>query len=156
MKTFILFIFLTFSLFSYCQEDVLIISEKRVIVEVDINGNQAFMLLDTGSTLNLINEKELKSFGINKSFYIGELSSMHSESSIYSLKNCKLKIGNLEYMQFGCSNLSNAVNGIYEDTGIRVVGILGTPAIKQLGMIIDLSRGIVTINKNGATTVSTD
>ena len=31
------------------------------------------------------------------------------------------------------------------ETGIEVVGILGTPAIKQLGMIIDLSGGIVTI-----------
>lgn len=31
------------------------------------------------------------------------------------------------------------------ETGIEVVGILGTPAIRQLGMIIDLRRGIVTI-----------
>jgi len=149
MKTFILLIFSAFCLSSYCQDDIQIISERRVIVEVTVNGMQAFMLLDTGSTLNLINEKELKSFGIKKSFYIGEMSSMHSESAIYSLKNCKLKIGNSEYMQFGCSNLSNAVNGIYEDTGIEISGILGTPAIKELGMIIDLSRGIVTI-KNKA------
>ena len=28
-----------------------------------------------------------------------------------------------------------------------VVGILGTPAIKELGMIIDLSGGIITIKK---------
>ena len=37
-----------------------------------------------------------------------------------------------------------------------IAGILGTPAIKELGMIIDLSRGIVTIKKKSETTVSTD
>ena len=47
--------------------------------------------------------------------------------------------------------INNVVNGneirfvIKPETGIKIVGILGTPGIKQLGMIIDLSRGIVTI-----------
>ena len=31
------------------------------------------------------------------------------------------------------------------ETGIEVAGILGTPAIKELGMVIDLRRGIVTL-----------
>lgn len=156
MKAFILFTFLTFSLFSYCQNYFPILSEKRVIIEVDINGKQAFVLIDTGSTLNLINEKDINYFGIKKSFYIGDLANMYSDSPIYSLKNCKLKIGSSEYMQFGSVDLNNIILNIEEDTGIKVSGILGTPAIKELGMVIDLSRGIVTINKNSKTTVSTD
>ena len=58
--------------------------------------------------------------------------------------------------QFVMINLSSITDNILQATGIKIAGILGTPAIKELGMVIDLSRGIVTINKNSATTASTD
>ena len=58
--------------------------------------------------------------------------------------------------QFISSDLTAIRESILQSTGINIAGILGTPAIKELGMVIDLSRGIVTINKNSATTVSTD
>ena len=36
---------------------------------------------------------------------------------------------------------------VAQSTGIKIAGILGTPAIRQLGMIINLPGGIVTICK---------
>ena len=67
-----------------------------------------------------------------------------------------IKIKEMKINQFVMINLSSITDNILLVTGIKISGILGTPAIKELGMVIDLSRGIVTINKNSATTVSTD
>ena len=49
--------------------------------------------------------------------------------------------------QFISSDLTVIRESILQSTGIKIAGILGTPAIKELGMVIDLSRGIVTICK---------
>ena len=154
-------LFITFALcltawLSYSQDTIMIASEQRAIITVDINGNKEFMLVDTGSTLNIIDSDELRRLKLNKGFLIGDINSRYSNEALYSLKNCKTIIGNSIYMQYGTSDISSAINAIHEETGIKIAGILGTPAIKQLGMIIDLSRGIVTINKNSETTVSTD
>ena len=47
--------------------------------------------------------------------------------------------------QFVMINLSSITDNILQATGIKIAGILGTPAIKELGMVIDLSRGIMTL-----------
>ena len=143
-------LFITFALcltawLSYSQDTIVIVSEQRLIIPISINGSKEFALVDTGSTLNIINSDELKRLKLNKGFLIGDLNSRYSKESLYSLKNCKSVIGSIVYMQFGTSDISSAVNAIYDETGIEVVGILGTPAIRRLGMIIDLKRGIVTI-----------
>lgn len=130
---------------SYPQDTVKIVSEQRVIIPIEINNSKEFILLDTGSTLNIIDSDELKRLKLNKSFLIGDLDSKYSTEALYSLNNCKAYVGNSIYMQFGTCDISSAIKAIYDETGIKIAGILGTPAIKQLGMIIDLSRGIVTI-----------
>ena len=47
--------------------------------------------------------------------------------------------------QFISSDLTVIRESILQQTGIKIAGILGTPAIKELGMVIDLRRGIVTL-----------
>jgi len=143
-------LFITFALcltawLSYSQDTIVIASEQRLIIPISINGSKEFALVDTGSTLNIINSDELKRLKLSKGFLIGDLNSRYSKEALYSLKNCKTIIGGRFYMQFGTSDISSAVNAIYDETGIEVVGILGTPAIRQLGMIINLPGGIVTI-----------
>ena len=146
-----LFITLAFCLtawLSYSQDTIAIVAEQRLIIPISINGGKEFVLVDTGSTLNIIDSDELKRLKLDKGFLIGDLNSRYSNEALYSLKNCKAIIGGRLYMQFGTSDISSAVNAIYDETGIEVVGILGTPAIKQLGMIIDLKRGIIILNNN--------
>lgn len=45
-------------------------------------------------------------------------------------------------------NVSSISGNILQVTGIKIAGIIGTPAIKELGMIIDLRRGIVALSEN--------
>jgi len=130
---------------AHTQDTIRIVSEKRVIIPIEINGSNEYVLLDTGSTLNIINASELKRLNLNKSFLIGTLESNHSKDELYSLSNCKSVIARREYMQFGTANISSAVQSIRDDTGIEIVGIIGAPAIKELGMVIDLNKGIITI-----------
>lgn len=144
-KLFITLAFCLTAFLSYSQDTIVIVSEQRLIIPISINGSSEFVLVDTGSTLNIINSDELKRLKLNKGFLIGDLNSKYSKEALYSLKNCNSFIGGKNYMQYGTSDISSAVNAIHEETGIEVVGILGTPAIRQLGMIIDLPRGIVTI-----------
>ena len=68
----------------------------------------------------------------------------------------KCKFDGINVYQFAATDIEMVVHSIEHNTGIKIAGIIGTPAIKELGMVIDLSRGIVTINKNSETTVSTD
>ena len=132
---------------SYSQDTIKILSEQRVIIPITINDSEEYILVDTGSTLNIINSNDLKRLKLNKGFLIGVLESKYSKDDLYSLKNCKSFIGTKQYMQYGTSDISNAVKAILIDTDIKIAGILGTPAIKELGMVIDLRRGIVTLNK---------
>lgn len=144
-KLFITFLLCLSFYSSYAQDTIKIVSEQRVIIPIKINGSEEFILVDTGSTLNIISSDGLKRLRLNKGFLIGDLNSRYSKEALYSLKNCKAYVGNSIYMQFGTCDISSAIKAIYDETGIKIAGILGTPAIKQLGIIIDLSRGIVTI-----------
>ena len=42
-----------------------ILSDKRPIIKISINGNDAYALVDTGASLNLIDDNQLKSFKIS-------------------------------------------------------------------------------------------
>ena len=46
------------------------------------------------------------------------------------------------------SDLEIIVNSIELNTGIKISGILGTPAIKDLGMIINLSKNNIIIDNS--------
>ena len=61
---------------------------------------------------------------------------------------CPIIVKERTVTQFISSDLTVIRESILQSTGIKIAGILGTPAIKELGMIIDLRRGIVTLSEN--------
>lgn len=77
-------------------------------------------------------------------------------TTMWQLLECDVRFQGINVYQFAATDIEMVVHSIEHNTGIKIAGILGTPAIKELKMVIDLSRGIVTINKNSKTTVSTD
>ena len=46
------------------QNDFLLESYERPIIEVDVNGKELFMLIDTGSSLNVVDFSQLEDLGI--------------------------------------------------------------------------------------------
>ena len=138
------------------QNDFLLKSYDRPIIEATINGNDCYLLIDTGSSLNVIDFSQLDDLGIKRRFKIGDALSIAGGSVLWQIFQVPVNVKGRTVNQFISSDLTVIRESILQSTGIKIAGILGTPAIKELGMIIDLSRGIVTINKNSETTVSTD
>ena len=129
----------------FAQKPIHLLSTDRPVISVEINGIKCNMLLDTGSSLNIIDINCVNDLGIKKKHAIGDINSASGKSIVYRLGNFTTKILDTDITQFvgmGIETVSESVDG---STGIKISGILGTPAIKELGMIINLSRGIVTI-----------
>ena len=152
----LIILFLLFSSVCFAQNDFLLLNRTRPLIEVFINGKKTAMLIDTGSSLNIICSKKLSRYGIDAKNVNRTVNTISGKSDVYLISKTDIQVKDRTLHNFYSVDILKSCESIERETGIEVVGILGTPAIKELRMLIDLSRGIVTINKNSATTVSTD
>ena len=130
------------------QNDFLLKSYDRPIIEATINGNDCYLLIDTGSSLNIIDFSQLDDLGIKRRFKIGDALSIAGGSVLWQIFQVPIIVKERTVTQFISSDLTAIRESILQSTGIKIAGILGTPAIKELGMVIDLKRGIVTLSEN--------
>ena len=157
MKDIILLLLISFMPYKlYAQNDFLLLNRNRPLIEVEINGVKTAMLIDTGSSINIICTSKLSKFGSSDKAIKNYAKTISGVRTVYTIKNVNVNVKNRNASTFYSVEIESSCKSIEAETGIEVAGILGTPAIKELGMVIDLSRGIVTINKNSETTVSTD
>lgn len=152
----LIILFLLFSSVCFAQNDFLLLNRTRPLIEVFVNGKKTAMLIDTGSSMNIICSKKLERYEIDSKNVNRSVNTIYGKSNVFLISKTDIVIKDRQLFNFYSVDISGACQSIESETGIEVVGILGTPAIKELGMVIDLSRGIVTINKNSDTTVSTD
>ena len=131
------------SLFS--QDKIYFESDSRPIVEVVINGVRTSMLVDTGSSLNIKDVNQLTNLGIKKRFKMSSASAVFGKTTMWQLLECDVRFQGINVYQFAATDIETVVHSIEHNTGIKIAGILGTPAIKELGMIIDLKQGVITI-----------
>jgi predicted aspartyl protease len=130
------------------QNDFLLKSYDRPIIEATINGNDCYLLIDTGSSLNIVDFSQLDDLGIKRSFKIGDAMSIAGGSVLWQIFQVPIIVKERTVNQFISSDLTVIRESILQSTGIKIAGIIGTPAIKELGMVIDLRRGIVTLSEN--------
>ena len=130
------------------QNDFLLKSYDRPIIEATIDGNDCYLLIDTGSSLNVIDFSQLDDLCIKRRFKIGDALSIAGGSVLWQMFQVPIIVKNRTANQFISSDLTVIRESILQSTGIKVAGIIGTPAIKELGMVIDLKRGIVTLSEN--------
>lgn len=138
-------ILLLISSFASAQNDFLLESYDRPILEATVNGQSVYMLIDTGSSLNVLDIEMLTKLGIEKRFRMNRVITLGAEHDIWHIRKAEISVKGRRVTQFIASDIKVIRESILQSTGIKIYGILGTPAIKQLGMIINLSRGIVTI-----------
>jgi len=129
------------------QNDFLLKSYDRPIIEATVNGNDCYLLIDTGSSINIIDFAQLDGLGVRRRFKIGDAVSIAGGTILWQIFQVPVIVKSRNVTQFIASDLTAIRESILQSTGIKISGILGTPAIKELGMVIDLSRGIVTIKK---------
>lgn len=144
------------SLNACSQNDFILLSRDYPIIDVVINGKVTTMLIDTGADVNIIDVDFARKSGCNVIPTLNYNVGAGSNLSVHDVNNVDCAVKGRKIKCFITADLKDALLPISLKTKYKIAGILGTPAIKELGMIIDLSRGIVTINKNSETTMSTD
>lgn len=126
---------------------IIIESDKRPIVKATVNGLQAYFLVDTGASVNILDADRMKYFKFTKGRVIGTIIGSGGGSS----ENCLANNANVilaqtfPVYQWVTYSLGSVVDSIKAQTGIRIDGILGTPAIKQMEMKINLNDKIIKI-----------
>ena len=145
MKKLLIILFSVLCVNTYSQNDFIMKSNVYPIISISVNNMECIMLIDTGSGINMIDESVIKDDSIIEAEAV-----VNSFAGEFSLNG--FYIGKAEFKGRGITkimtgNIKKALKNISVKTKSDVVGILGTPAIKELGMIIDLKRGIVTIKK---------
>lgn len=130
------------------QTTVKLCSDIRPIIKVQINGKVEYVLIDTGSSINILSPQTVYKYKVRiRTHYTGIVYSTKGHANAVHVDSVMVKINETKINQFVMINLSSITDNILQATGIKIAGILGTPAIKELGMSIDLKRGIIILNK---------
>ena len=142
-----LIILLLISATCYGQNDYVLKNRNTPIIDVVVNGVTVNMLIDTGASVNIINSESVYKFKGAKLYGEKQLVTVGSNTRANSLRNVKASIKGRAVTDFITLDLTSLQGSIQAETRLEIDGIIGVNGIKQLGMIIDLSRGIVTIKK---------
>ena len=146
MKKFI--ILLLISSTCYGQNDYILKNRNTPIIDVVVNGVTVNMLIDTGASVNIINSESVYKFKGAKLYGEKHLVTVGSNTRANLLNNIVAKVKDRNVTGFIAIDITSLQESILAETRIEIDGILGVAGIKELGMVIDLSRGIITINKN--------
>ena len=140
-----LFLFVFIALSVYAQNDYLMLTRTRPLMEVSVNGKKCAMLIDTGSAINILCTSKLSRYGVDKNLAKNYTKTISGVREVYTINKIDVAVKGRAVSLFYSVDIDAVCKSMEAETGIEVVGILGTPAIKQLGMIIDLPGGIITI-----------
>ena len=141
----VLYIFVLISSFANAQNDFLLESYDRPIMEATVNDQTVYVLIDTGSSLNVLDIEALDKLGVEKRFKMNRVVTLGAEHDMLHIRKAEISVKARRVTQFIASDIRVIRESILRATGIKIAGIIGTPAIKELGMVIDLRRGIVTL-----------
>lgn len=145
MKKLILTLAMLCSLTLYGQNDFILLSRDYPIIDVVVNGKRLAMLIDTGADVNIIDSQVAKKCDAIVVPTLNYGVGAGSNFDMHDVRNLECSVKNRPVTGFIATEITEALKPIEIRTGIKIAGILGTPAIKELGMVIDLSRGIVTL-----------
>lgn len=104
-----------------------------------VNGKAAVMLVDTGATVGLIDEDQMRKYGLQRGArYNGTL--IGAGGVIQSSYVCATQVitpCNKPMTQFILSDITSVKDSIRRETGKEIVGIIGLPQMKMVNLLID-------------------
>lgn len=126
---------------------ILIISDSRPLVEVEINGRPAVMLVDTGSSTGLIDINQMDEYGFSlmakTDMVISSIGGKRCES--YRVRDLWVRLEGISIYQFLATDISLIAESIHKETGYRISGIIGYDQIKNAEIKIDASNNQIKI-----------
>lgn len=119
-------------------------SSKRLIIEGIVNGKAANFLIDTGASVGLIDDTQVKKYGllIGKRFN-GTLVGAGGEMCNIRHCNTFVEIGGKSIPQFLIADIEGVVKSIERETGIKILGIISLPQMKMVGMNVDSNDNLI-------------
>lgn len=122
------------------------LSEKRLVVEGQVNGKTACFLIDTGASVGMMDYGKCKEYGLAKGRrYNGTLIGAGGE--MRNVRHCDT-FANVEdkvIPQFLLADISGVVESIRRETGIDILGIIGLPQMKMCGISLDCNDNEIII-----------
>lgn len=126
---------------------ILILSESRPLVEVEINGRPAVMLVDTGSSTGLIDINQMDEYGFSliakTDMEISSIGGKRCES--YRVRDLWVRLDGIDVYQFLATDISLIAESIHKETGYRISGIIGYKQIRNIKIKIDACNNMITI-----------
>lgn len=121
-------------------------STKRLIIEGIVNGKSANFLIDTGASVGLIDDTQVKKYdlSIGKRFS-GTL--VGAGGKMCNIKHCNtfVNVGGKSIPQFLIADIESVVKSIKRETGIEILGIISLPQMKMVGMNVDANDNLIII-----------
>ena len=120
------------------------ISDKRLIVEGQVNGKAACFLVDTGASVGLMDENQRDDYGlVIGRKYSGTIVGAGGE--MRNVRHCDtfVHFGGKVIPQFLLADISGVVKSIKKETGIEILGIISLPQMSMIGMNIDINSSEV-------------
>ena len=119
------------------------LTDKRLIITVQLNGKDANFLVDTGATVALVSERIKKKYGLSvgKKFPKplvgagGNFYAYHCNTPAY--------IEGKPLTQFLIADIDNVCSSIKRETGIEIHGIISLPQMQFVGMQIDANDNLI-------------
>lgn len=122
-------------------------SEKRLIVEGIVNGKTAYFLIDTGASVGLIDNNQVKKYNIEKGKRFGS-TLVGAGGEMRNVRHCStfVNVGGKDIPQFLLADIEGIVDSIKKETGIEILGIISLPQMKIIGMNIDANDSLILID----------
>ena len=122
------------------------LSDKRLIIEAEVNGKKGFFLIDTGASVGLIADDKVKKFDIVRGRkYPGSLVGAGGEMEDVYYCNTLGRFGGKDIPQFLITDISGVRNSIERETGIEILGIIGLSQMKIASMQVDANDNMIII-----------
>lgn len=113
-------------------------SDKRLIVKATVNDKEAYFLMDTGASIGMIDYNQRKKYDLKKGRPFsgtivgagGHMSDVYHCDTFVHVKDIKIP-------QFLLADISQIVESIRNQTGIKILGIISLPQMKISHLSID-------------------
>lgn len=125
-----------------------VLTDKRPIIKVSINGHETAALVDTGASLSIVSESDMGKFKFKRgSKMAGSVIGLDgTEQSMYNTgKDFNFEVEGIPAYQFVIGNIDAVKASIKKETGVEISAIIGYPTIKQLELIINPSTNEISI-----------
>lgn len=155
MKKKLIFVMIALSAYSFGfsqESDKLTVRYSlQPIVKMTLNNKSTWVLLDTGSSISVLDIKSKKKYGFktvlrkDDRFSVPGFGSVNNQ--LHHVSNAELKFGDVDLRKkIYAYDISNIAESIQTRTGKRITAIIGTRMMKAYGFIIDVGNGTVAMS----------